>query len=515
MKRKHLVAAVVILALLAIAVPLGLQALGDPDDPPEEIHTIRAGPMPAGYPTRPGAAFGDGQLALDGVDDYTDSPDQAELDPVTAAASDGAQAQATTSLTLEAWVNFTTFQSADIIHKWNSYQLYTRLKGGLEPARYCLGIRLLFGGYSSSSTQSCWTSFAPGWHHVAAQYDQAAGQVSLFMDGRRLGLPMTLGQVALNSNADPLRVGDMLAGYVDEARISSVIRYPSATYTVPTADFVCDADTRALWHFSEPDGATVFHDPCGADNILTGHNGAHGGTVPNTATPTRTATGTPYTPTATPTGPTPTRTRTPTVTRTFTKYPTCTPTKTPSATPTITPTATRTYTRRPTNTKGPTPTRVSGTQKLVWLPIVQNQQWVYATPTVTPTPGPSIGRWAGTTSRGQAMSFKTQMGSLQWKDFRLKTDYVVPAACGGGTGTFDNTISILGDIVDNQFDYTTVTYKFHGQFTSPTTATGTYEYTEHEVTSLRFGPPYVCYTYLTQSGTWAATYQGPAVAGDE
>jgi hypothetical protein len=69
--------------------------------------------------------------------------------------------------------------------------------------------------------------------------------------------------------------GDNLLGLADEIRISDTIRYAD-NFTRPAAPFVCDANTKALWHFDEPEGSTVFHDVCGTeDNYFTGYNGAH------------------------------------------------------------------------------------------------------------------------------------------------------------------------------------------------------------------------------------------------
>jgi hypothetical protein len=46
-----------------------------------------------------------------------------------------------------------------------------------------------------------------------------------------------------------------------------------ATFVVP-GPHACDAATRALYRFDEYAGATVFHDACGVDNVLTGLDGA-------------------------------------------------------------------------------------------------------------------------------------------------------------------------------------------------------------------------------------------------
>jgi hypothetical protein len=97
--------------------------------------------------------------------------------------------------------------------------------------------------------------------------------MSLYVDGRQ-AVTATATSLLANTSGG-LHIGDHLNGAIDEVRISDVARYTGLTYPVPTALFVCDLHTRALWHFDEYEGANVFHDACGTDNALEGHNGAH------------------------------------------------------------------------------------------------------------------------------------------------------------------------------------------------------------------------------------------------
>jgi len=75
-------------------------------------------------------------------------------------------------------------------------------------------------------------------------------------------------------------MGVDLNGVMEEVRVSDIARYTGPTYVVPMSPFACDGSTRGLWHFDELDGITTFHDACGADNLLIGHNGARTGGVP-------------------------------------------------------------------------------------------------------------------------------------------------------------------------------------------------------------------------------------------
>ena len=161
-----------------------------------------------------------------------------------------------------------------------------------------------------------------------------------------------------------------------------------------------------------------------------------------------------------------------------------TPTPTPTSTLTGTPIATLTAT--PTNTPTATPTSTS-----------------QPTPTIGP-PTPISGHWTGTTSRSYPMSFDVSIGSTQWMSFTLTTDFVA-TTCANATGTITTTVSGPGAIVDNQFSYTGSTFAFAGQFDSTITAMGTYTYTNHQIVIGLPYPPYVCFYYLNQSGTWTAS----------
>jgi hypothetical protein len=156
-------------------------------------------------------------------------------------------------------------------------------------------------------------------------------------------------------------------------------------------------------------------------------------------------------------------------------YPLATPT--PSATPTQA--ATATPTSPPTATSTPT-----------------------VTPTNPPAPTPIPGHWAGTTNLVYPMSFDVSADSAQWSAFTLETEYSAPEC--GASGTLTSVTDGPGDIVDSQFSYTSSTYSFTGQFLSAISASGTYDYDNFLIVIPIPNPPYVCFYYFTQSGTWTA-----------
>ena len=105
------------------------------------------------------------------------------------------------------------------------------------------------------------------------------------------------------------------------------------------------------------------------------------------------------------------------------------------------------------------------------------------------------------------MSFDISSDGTQWSNFKLKTDFST-TSCGGSTsGTIETTITGPGSISGNQFSFSGSTFSFMGKFNSPTTASGTYAFTNLQIVIGLPYPPYVCYYYLTQSGTW--TSNGP------
>jgi hypothetical protein len=112
--------------------------------------------------------------------------------------------------------------------------------------------------------------------------------------------------------------------------------------------------------------------------------------------------------------------------------------------------------------------------------------------------------WNGTTSRGYPMSFTVSSGGAQWSTFILKTDFVA-TTCYNASGTIEITVPGPGSITSNQFSYTSSTFSFTGQFNSASTASGTYSFTNRQIVIGIPNPPYVCYYYLTQSGTWTAS----------
>jgi hypothetical protein len=101
------------------------------------------------------------------------------------------------------------------------------------------------------------------------------------------------------------------------------------------------------------------------------------------------------------------------------------------------------------------------------------------------------------------MSFDVSANSTQWSNFKLKTDFSAPNC--SSSGTIEVTVPGPGSITDNQFSYVSSTYSFSGAFSDATNAAGSYAFNSYLIVLSLPYPPYVCYYYLTQSGTWTAT----------
>jgi len=217
------------------------------------------------------SSFG-GLLVLDGVDDYALADDHPELD---------IGDEAGESLTIEAWIYVKANGSLSdslYVTKLQSYSLYAR-RYTTDRTYGCIGVSLTPPSGQTWGFEVCeWPPYSLGWHHVAAVFNNDTSQIRIYMDGEAFSNPYSWS--ALKNSTEGVKVGGKLPGGVDEIRVSAVARYTGSTYTVPTSPFTCDTHTRALWHFDEFEGTTIFHDVCGVDNLLIGYNGAHTEGVP-------------------------------------------------------------------------------------------------------------------------------------------------------------------------------------------------------------------------------------------
>jgi hypothetical protein len=112
------------------------------------------------------------------------------------------------------------------------------------------------------------------------------------------------------------------------------------------------------------------------------------------------------------------------------------------------------------------------------------------------------GMWSGTTDQGEAVSFMVSSSGTQWSDFKLGYSFVA-TICGNLYVSFMSEAAGPGPISGGSFSaFVSYSDTFTGQFTSSTTATGTYAFV-HKMFILAPGGS-TCFYYLAASGTWSA-----------
>lgn len=124
------------------------------------------------------------------------------------------------------------------------------------------------------------------WHHVAAEYNKAAGRISVYLDGKLVGqnsiptqyYPKSLGPgfpSRIGKSPDPTSLS--YNGLIDAVKVSNTEKYTSDFN--PALDFYPDQNTLALWKFNEGSGNVVY------DASGNGNHGQIVGAIYNTDTP--------------------------------------------------------------------------------------------------------------------------------------------------------------------------------------------------------------------------------------
>lgn len=183
--------------------------------------------------------------------------------------------------TIEAWINPAKNLGDDeipneymIVNKEDVYEIAVRNDDPFSEGTFQVAIQPEDGGWE------WWNSEAVvpvnTWTHVAATWDGTT--IRTFVNGKfvmefeKTGPDGEPG--VLNDTDDSLKIGrrvrgaagihSIFSGLIDEVRISKVIRYTEAGFTVPAKAFTSDADTVALYHFDEVvDGMVKDASPLG------------------------------------------------------------------------------------------------------------------------------------------------------------------------------------------------------------------------------------------------------------
>lgn len=158
--------------------------------------------------------------------------------------------------TLEMWIWTTSHTPpfSNIIEKQeNEYSLYMTVDGKIN---FAIGTTTQFVEMTSTDV------FQTGvWYHIALVYNSKLGLLRLFRDGKPLGATNVSPVEPILPTDKDLIIGGSTAsaaafnGYIDEVRLSSVIRYTNDFD--PKAPLPADTNTVALYHFDEGSGNTA------------------------------------------------------------------------------------------------------------------------------------------------------------------------------------------------------------------------------------------------------------------
>jgi hypothetical protein len=197
-------------------------------------------------------------LKLEGdPESYFEVPDNKSLD-----------ADLGSAFTVEAWVNPAvnttdgTFENAHmILNKEDSYEIAVYNADPSTEGTFQAAVKPL-DTQAWDWRDSTETVPLNKWTHVAMTWDGTTTRT--FVNGKFFQAYADAaadgGKAVVNDTDATLKVGrrvrgdDMhtiFSGLIDEVRISKVIRYTEAGYTVPGKAFAPDADTVALYHFDE------------------------------------------------------------------------------------------------------------------------------------------------------------------------------------------------------------------------------------------------------------------------
>ncbi|MBO6936192.1 MAG: LamG domain-containing protein [Deltaproteobacteria bacterium] len=183
-----------------------------------------------------------------------------------------------TDFTIEAWYRpapDSLTGDHNLFGRWNEYMVTGSYALFISDGRPSLGFSC--SGPDFVEVASSVDLVADTWVHLAATFDASTGRARVFQNGMSVASttidcggvsgPNALGDTAdLVLGYDDPRGGDPAMGLVDEARLSSIVRY-TEEFSSPPRTFVSDGDTVALYQFE--DDAFPAADSSDNDNAMT------------------------------------------------------------------------------------------------------------------------------------------------------------------------------------------------------------------------------------------------------
>ena len=182
-----------------------------------------------------------------------------------------------TGLTAEAWIYFEEPPAPGSF--WSIIGQEGRFNLVIHGADAALGAWGYAEGAGTSLTVGGFLLPKNEWIHVTAIYDAGAGMGFNGKGGNwccprghliQSNKPLRIGGIIPQDKNRSHFVGDnvKVRGYIDEVRISKVVRYVRPEWEVPRGKFSVDKHTLSLWHFDESSNFNRFKDASGKGHHL-------------------------------------------------------------------------------------------------------------------------------------------------------------------------------------------------------------------------------------------------------
>ena len=195
--------------------------------------------------------FGGGSAYFDGTGDYLELP----LDPAFDFGSD--------NFTIECWFYSIVSGFQTLVARWGSGGNAFFLGFDTDSSN----VQLYINGTAAVIAGS---SQVNQWNHIAAVRD--GSNIKLFLNGTQVGSTYNIGNTAINSTTEKLRVGDDnnggnpgTTGYIDDLRITKGIARYTTNFTPPTQQLFDPSDpyinnVSLLLHMDNLSGSQTFID---------------------------------------------------------------------------------------------------------------------------------------------------------------------------------------------------------------------------------------------------------------